>query len=150
MTALGTLLAGIKRRHCPETNTVNLTGLFEPLQPVPITPATNRTTNIFTQSPFEFSFIAQITKFLYNYQIYVFKMVQNFFNYFIYSLSQCLASLFLAIRAVTTPFNSFYNAFYVQPELVPCGTTGQSINARIKPTACFPERLGPVSISKEN
>ena len=137
MTADWTFLTGVKRQRCSETNTVNLTSPFQPSQPVPISPGADRTTNIFIWSLSEFRFIIQISEFLNNNNIYVFKVIQELFNSFIYSLLQCFTGCFLFIRTMFTSFDTFYEFFDIESKLVFNRGTSKDINLGINSYSLF-------------
>ena len=131
MTTCWTYLTGVLRSHRLEMNTVHFTGLLKPRQPVPICPSTDRTTNIFTQSPFESSFIVHVLKSFYDYTIHVFEMFNDFLDHFIHALFKGSTSSFLPIGAMLTSFDPFYDWLDVQAELVPGIGRGQGIDSCI-------------------
>lgn len=118
MTTAWTCLTGVRRSHKLEMNTVHLTGLLKPGQPVTISPSTDRTTNIFTQSPSELCFIVQIFKSLNHHYIDMLKVVENFLSDLVHALFKRTTGGLLPIRTMGASFYALYQRFNIKTKLV--------------------------------
>jgi len=128
MVAGWTRLAGIERGHGAEGNTVILAPLLEPRQPIPNVPATDRSTHIFGQAPFDLSIFGNALQVFDNDQV---GLLDNLFSYLINSLAQGSASTLLALTPMFTSFDPLNTSLNIGSELLTGVETSQDVDAGI-------------------